>query len=426
MRNRQSTSGSLGALADGSKVAIIGGGPGGSAAGIALKELARAQGKSISVNIIENKQFIKEQHHNQCAGVLSPPIADLFSNLLHLPFPYHLDHCLIYGYILHANGRQIVLDGETEPSVALRRVQFDAYMLQSANARGVGVIPARATGLEFHGDRVVVYTENAPLEVDVVIGAFGLDEGTGMLFTHAVGYKPPPALSSIVTKYHPGEDGIAQFGKRIHAFLPASSRIEFGAVTPKTNHLTINIAGKSVDANLMRTFLSNPDVGNVLPAFDTAGRLNPLDLRFYKGRFPCGLAANYTGDRFVMIGDAAGLVRAFKGKGITSAMQTGIRAADVLMNHGISAMAFSAFHTANRDITLDMPVGQVMRFQTILASRLGLMGVVLRAAENEPGLRRALFDAVSAHHSYAQVVREGLTFSAVRAILGAMIRFGRV
>ena len=35
------------------------------------------------------------------------------------------------------------------------------------------------------------------------------------------------------------------FGNRIHAFLPTSPRIEFGAITPKGNHLTINIAGDS-------------------------------------------------------------------------------------------------------------------------------------------------------------------------------------
>ncbi len=419
MNNNSNHASGLGPLADGSKVAIVGGGPGGSAAGIALKELARQQGKRITVSIIEGKQFIKEQQYNQCAGVLSPPIAELMDQALQLPFPYHLSHRLIYGYVLHANRRELALDGETEPSIAMRRVQFDAYMLQSASARGVEVVPARATGVEFHADRVVIYTESAPVEADVVVGAFGLDEGTGVLFSQAVGYRPPPALSSIVTKYHPGEPGMAKFGARIHAFLPSSARIEFGAVTPKTNHLTINIAGKSVDADWMHKFLAMPEVRRVLPAFETAGSLNPLDLRFYKGRFPCGLAGSYAGDRYVMIGDAAGLVRAFKGKGITSAIQTGVRAANVILTQGISGQAFEAFHSANRDITSDMPIGQAMRYQTILASRLNLMGIVLRAAEKEPGLRRALFDAVSAHHSYAQVVREGLTLPAVRAILGA-------
>ena len=111
----------------------------------------------------------------------------------------------------------------------------------------------------------------------------------------------------------------------------------------------------------------------------------------------------------------AGVVRAFKGKGVTTAILTGMRAARVILNQGVSNSAFQAYHAANRDITSDMPFGQAMRRLTILAARLRLMGVVLRAAENDLGLRRALFDAVSAHHPYWQVVRQGLTFNAVRA-----------
>jgi flavin-dependent dehydrogenase len=142
----------------------------------------------------------------------------------------------------------------------------------------------------------MVYTERAPL-VGEVVGAFGLDEGTGVVFQRAVGYQPPPALSSIVTKYHPG--------------------------------------------------------------------------------------------------DAAGLVRAFKGKGVTSAIQTGLRAARVILGAGVSERALGDYLEANRDIIADLPYGQAMRGLTILAARLGTMGLVLDAAEADPGLRRALFDSAS-------------------------------
>jgi flavin-dependent dehydrogenase len=302
----------------------------------------------------------------------------------------------------------------------VRRVQFDAYMLQEAAAHGVKLFNARATDLEFHDDRVVIYTENVPLEADVVIGAFGMDEGTGELFHRAVGYKPPPALNAIVTKYHPGDEVMASFGSRIHAFLPQGVRIEFGGVTPKGNHLTINIAGVRVDADSMNAFIASPEVQKVLPGFENAGVFNPYDLSFFKGRFPCGLAQHYAGNRYVIVGDAAGLVRAFKGKGVSSAMQTGMRAADVILKHGISEWAFHEYHAANRDITGDLPFGKTMRVLTVNASRFGLMGVVIRAARSEPGLQRALFDAVSAHRPYADVVRDALSFPAVRALLASL------
>ncbi len=411
-----------GPLPDGGAVVVIGGGPGGTATAIALQDGARRLGRRLRVTLVEGKQFAGEQHHNQCAGVLSPPLAELLEGQLGVPFPNHLSRGAITGYVLHVGARQLVLDGHSETSVAMRRVQFDAYMLETARQRGVEVLHARVTDLEFHADRAVVYTDSAPQQADVVVGAFGLDEGTAAAFRRATAYRPPPALSSVVTKYHPGEAGMTAFGSRIHAFLPAAPGIEFGAITPKGNHLTINIAGQAVDARLMESFLTLPEVRCALPGLEYAGRFDPNDLRDFKGTVPCALAANYASDRFVMVGDAAGLVRAFKGKGVTSAVLTGLRAASAILEQGVSAQAFASYHAVNRDITDDLPYGRAVRRLTILAARLGLMDPLLRAAENEPGLRRALFDAVSAHRPYREVVREGLTRATVRAGLRAWLR----
>jgi flavin-dependent dehydrogenase len=411
------TDSGLGPLAGGGRVVVVGGGPAGVAAAIALKQGARALGRDIHVVVVEGKQFAGHQQYNQCAGVLSPPIVELIEGDLGVPFPHHLGHVTITGYVLHTAHSEIVLDGEAEPSIALRRVEFDAYLLEAARARGIDILCARVTGLEFHANR-----DSDMLEADVAVGAFGLDEGTGVLFERAVGYRPPPALSSVVTKYHPGEAGMTQFRDRIHAFLPPSNQIEFGALTPKSNHITINIAGKAVDANLMRKFLATPYVRCTLPCLENAGKYNPNDLRFYKGRFPRGLASRFSGDRFVMVGDAAGLVRAFKGKGITSAVLTGIRAANVILHNGIAARAFDAYRAANNDIIADLPYGQVMRHLTMFAARTGLIDVAVRAARIDPGLRRALFDAVSAHRPYRDVVKEGLTWEGVRAVLAAIGR----
>jgi len=414
----------LGPLQEGGKAVIIGGGPGGTATAISLLMGAHELGRNIRVMLLEGKQFAGEQHHNQCVGVLSPPIMELLEDKLGIPFPYHLSRSAIHGYTLHTAREQVSLDGETEPSMALRRVHFDAYMLEVARQRGAEVVSARATDLEFHANRVVIYTENTPLEADVVIGAFGLDEGTASIFTRNAGYKPPPALSSVVTKYHPGEEGMQAFGNRIHAFLPAMQRIEFGAITPKGNHLTINVAGATVDVDLMDQFLRKPYVRNVLPCLENAGRFDNHDLRYFKGYFPCGLAHNFTGDRYVMVGDAAGLVRAFKGKGVTSAIQTGLRAAHTILHSGISAGAFQAYLEANQDIIGDLPYGQFMRRFAILASRFGFMNVVLRAAEKDAGLRQALFNAISAHRPYQEVVRRAFSFNSVRAVLSSFVQAG--
>lgn len=123
----------------------------------------------------------------------------------------------------------------------------------------------------------------------------------------------------------------------------------------------------------------------------------------------CSLAHTYYGDRFVIVGDAAGLVRAFKGKGVTSAVQTRIRATHTILEAGISRQAFDRhFRPANDDILRDLPYGRGMRSLSMLMSRVGLFAPVLRAAQQDEHLRTALFDAVSAHAPYSKVIAETL------------------
>ena len=87
----------------GATVAVIGGGPGGSAAAIRLAQLSRLRGLGVRVVLFEGKDF--ERHYNQCAGVLSPPIEELLGGRLGIELPYDIFKRQIYGYRLHAGGR---------------------------------------------------------------------------------------------------------------------------------------------------------------------------------------------------------------------------------------------------------------------------------------------------------------------------------
>jgi flavin-dependent dehydrogenase len=249
---------------DGGKVVIIGGGPGGTACALALLKYANEKAIDIDITIIEGKEFSVKRHHNQCVGVLSPPLPSLLEETLGITFPANICIGEIEGYILYNGGEQIRLNDDGEPSKAVRRVLFDAYMLEQVSARGIRIHPARAVDLEFHANNVIVYTENTSLEADVVVGAFGMDEGSAAMFARTTRYRSPLGLDSVVVNYPINDNDLEKLAGSIHAYLPANPRIEFGAVTPKCDHLTINIAGRTVDTPLMRAFLEIPEVRDVL------------------------------------------------------------------------------------------------------------------------------------------------------------------
>src|SRR5512139_1112812 len=104
-----------GPLREGARVAIIGGGPGGSGTALALAHLARQMGRTIHITIFEGKVFAGEQHFNQCVGVLSPPIENILTSALCIPFPRHLVQREINGYVLHSDRRALILESDDPP-----------------------------------------------------------------------------------------------------------------------------------------------------------------------------------------------------------------------------------------------------------------------------------------------------------------------
>ena len=63
-----------------------------------------------------------------------------------------------------------------------------------------------------------------------------------------------------------------------------------------------------------------------------------------------------------------------------------------------------------------------MRLLTITTSRFGLMNTALIAAETDPGLRQALFNAVSGASPYKPVLRSSLSPGTLWALARALVR----
>ncbi|MDQ3817506.1 MAG: hypothetical protein M3362_07430 [Acidobacteriota bacterium] len=398
-------------LRDGSRVAIIGGGPGGAACAIRLLRNAHARNIDLRVTIYEPKHF--PRHHNPCIGVLAPPTAALLRDKLKIELPSSMIKRTIKGYRLHGDRGEIELRAPTneEPSLLVSRSEFDQWLLERAKEEGARVLSDRATGLEFHPENpehpVRVYSEGASHSADMVVAACGLDDGLLSVLEQVSPRRRPyrrpgEYMHSIIVKLPCEERFIEKrLHGEIHAFLLSDlPRIEFGAVTPKLDHVIINIAGSRMRSTDMEDFLLHRRVRSLLPRFSLQ------QLSYYEGRAPVRHAHNVYWDRFVAVGDATGWLRPFKGMGITTAIQTGTTAADVMMERGIDGVALRAYALRLRELTEDHYHGRALRRLCRIGMKTGVMDGVIELAKTNQELYAILYDTLSGQYSYRRILRD--------------------
>lgn len=403
----------------------MGGGPGGAACALTLIREADRAGLDLKVTLYEGKDF--KVHYNQCVGVLSPPLTDMLESELGLSLPTGLIKREIYGYRLHSKNNELLLVGKNNsgPTFTVRRLLFDAFLLEQAQAMGVEVVRSRVSDIEFIGtdrpDEVRIYSDSGYLRAQAVVGAFGLDETMLSAFEQAtknsVRYRRPGKyLRTFITKFHTDKVFIERrMGNIIYAFLmPDSvSRVEFGAITPKVDHLIINIAGKEVTSLDMDKFLELPQVRAHLPPFDRD------DLHYFEGKVPTAPARNPYGDRFVIVGDATGWMRPFKGKGVNTALLTGIRAAQTMVRRGLAKEDFAHYAGDCKELLDDYYFGVGVRLFCRWASRNGLFDRLVELGKIDPVLYDSLFDSVSGEASFKNIIKRNFNRRLLRK-LGAV------
>lgn len=401
-------------LVNGSVVVIIGGGPAGCSCAIKLHQMAEERGIDLKIVLFEGKDF--DLHYNQCVGVLSPPIEKILAQELSMSIPHELIKRKILGYFISSGKSEILLrssEGE-DPTYAIRRAKFDKFFLDEVKNRGVEVIQGRVTDLEFidrkSGCEVKAYSESGTITADVIVGAFGLDEGSLHMLEDSTWnrgryVRPRMVMHTFITKVHPTSPEFIndKLGDIIHAFLLSSlPKIEFGAITPKGDHIIINIAGEHVTSVDFENFLRHPAVAKFLPP----AREQIDQLVSYKGHFPTSPARNPYGDRYVAVGDSTGWLRPFKGKGITTAVMTGISAAKAMINHGISKSSLDAYAAECEYLTNDYPYGSLARFGSNLSLKTDFYDFLIEYAKKEGRLSKIFYDSVSGHRSYKDIIFE--------------------
>jgi flavin-dependent dehydrogenase len=150
----------------------------------------------------------------------------------------------------------------------------------------------------------------------------------------------------------------------------------------------------------MEDFLLHRKVRTLLPRLD----LQRLD--FYEGHAPVRHARHVSWDRFVAVGDATGWLRPFKGMGITTAIQTGSTAADVMTERGIDASALGAYGLRLRDLTEDHYHGRALRRLCRIGMNMGVMDGVIELAKTNQELYTILYETISGQYSYRRIFKD--------------------
>jgi len=387
-----------------STVAIIGGGPAGSACAIKLAKLSKEKNLYINIFLFEGKDF--HRHHNQCIGILSPPLLDIFEKELDVKLPGHLIKSEVPGYELHTEKESIFLKSyhqESPKTFSVRRSELDGFLLNKAKEEGVKVIHSRVTDIEFcrdiYHDEVRIFSESTYLKADAVVCAFGLDSEMLERLKGATKRRyrrPKRIMKTFVTRIDFPEKLLDKsYDKRIFVFLLSSIKhAVFGAVTVKDDHIVANIAGEKITSLNLKEFIAINDVTHILPD----GIRDKINC--FCGRFPSSPAKHPYGDRYVTIGDSTGWLRPLKGKGINLAVITGINAAKVMVNEGFSKRDFENYKKLCKEFIRDYKYGVFVGIGLKIAQKTGILNFIIRFAKKNTRIYNILYDAVSAEKSY--------------------------
>jgi flavin-dependent dehydrogenase len=415
-------------LDDGSKIAVIGGGPTGSFFSIFAFKMARMIDKDLSVTIFEPKDFTKDGPGgcNRCGGIISELLVQTLA-VEGINLPDDVVRKGINSYILHTPyGEVSIATPDSEKTIATvyrgggpkgmsanDMESFDHFLLSQAIEEGAVHKPLRIDRIEYKGDKPVLFSRDSELmEADLVVGAFGVNSTAARIFEDiGFGYKEPSTVTAGIVEMHMGEDIVSQyFGNSIHLFLLPDKNLKFAAMIPKGPYVTLCILGKNLTTDIVNDFISKPIVQNVLPKnhpYTIACRCLP--------KMNVGAPKKPFTNRIVMCGDA-GSTRLFK-DGLGAAYLMGKAAAKTAIFDGIGNEQFQKnYYPVYKSIIHDNYFGTLLYtvidiYRSVSLMTQAMLKVVEKeqaSPEREKILSSILWDMFTGNARYKNVFFKSL------------------
>jgi geranylgeranyl reductase family protein len=286
-------------------VAVLGGGPAGATA---AERLARAGLKTI---VLDEKLAWEKP----CGGGITYKAYSQYPYLINNDTPKKL----VTDTMLAAPKSGAFRMELTRPLVIYSRIDLNGMLLQRAEAAGAQIEKERVLALERTSQRWRIRTRSGSIDADYCVVATGArnplrDVGTQYTAQdtmYALGYWVPSNQAHIDIQFLPNLEGYIW-------------------VFPRAGHLSIGICGKSESAQCLRARLERymdekgfsrkeaKFYGHMLPALESRGwRDNRL-----------------SGDGWIAVGDAGGLVDPITGEGLYYAIRSGDLASQILLQDG--------------------------------------------------------------------------------------------
>lgn len=378
-------------LRDGDRVAVIGGGPAGSFFSFFLLRIAEDIGLRLDLDIYEPRHF---QHTgpggcNHCGGVISESLVQILA-AEGVSIPDSVIQSAIDSYVIHMDVGSVRLGHLSDEGriAALHRGNgprggngvagrsFDHYLLELAKARGARQVPSLVCGLGYiDGLPAVVTADRRSSDgYQLVVVATGVNSNLVRLLRQ----KPEPAtVRTYICEFKAdGERIRAALGNSMHVFLLDLPHLEFAALIPKDQVITMVMLGDDIDDALIQAFLASPAVRRCLPEDATRAVCNCSPLINVAGANP-----PYA-DRIVYLGDA-GVTRLYK-DGIGAAFRTSKVAAEVATLVGVAEEDFHEhYRPICRAIENDNRIGKVIfggsgAFKKLRFLRRAVLGMTRR------------------------------------------------
>jgi NADH:ubiquinone reductase (H+-translocating) len=335
-------------MINGSRVAVVGGGPAGCFFALYLNRYAREYGIEPDITIYESRDFGRSglRGCKGCAGILS---SSLLSSLaeIQLILPEEVIQQRIDGYNILSPYTSITMSNPDRDAQVIsvfrgsgpricegqRPMGFDSWLLAETQKRGVCVDDRRIDSIQA-GRPMRLSVAGEMRDYDLIVLATGVNAQP--IHLEGLKYIPPKTqtmaqdeLKVETTRIHPFPDNVA------HAFLVPRSGLIAGCFVPKGSFLNVSVLNKAEQPISVSEFLENEIVKNTLhDKYERVCGCSP--------RVAITSARHYYADGFVTIGDAA-VSRLYK-DGIGSALRTAREAARTVARHGFSHRAFGRYY----------------------------------------------------------------------------------